>query len=313
MKFHNISRPSFSVAPSVQTSAGTNRARLRHYNSGDASKLNDMHHFVIGDLQGCAAELDQLLGRIDAASPGAGLIFVGDLVNRGPRSLQTLRRLKQLGSRVQLVLGNHDLHLLAVSQGLRASARSDTLDEILQASDRRELLDWLRQQPLALQVDGYLVVHAGVLPQWTVAQVLSLSDEVSTALRGDDWTHFLRTMYGNTPGRWDDRLTGADRLRCIVNALTRLRFCTADGEMEFATKEGPGAPPPGYLPWFDVPERKTANTPIIFGHWSTLGLITRDKLIGLDSGCVWGGKLSAMRLPDRLLLQVDCPQHQAPG
>ncbi len=313
MKFYLMGRPPLVTPLRLRTSTGADRARLRHYNSGDIIQLNDMHHFVIGDLQGCAAELDQLLERIDAASPGAGLIFVGDLVNRGPRSLQTLRRLKQLGSRVRLVLGNHDLHLLAVSQGLRASARSDTLDEILQASDRSELLNWLRQQPLALQVDGYLVVHAGVLPEWTAAQVLALANEVSAALRSDDWTDFLRTMYGNAPGRWDDRLTGADRLRCIVNALTRLRFCTAGGEMEFATKEGPGAPPPGYLPWFDVPDRKTADTPIVFGHWSTLGLITRDKLIGLDSGCVWGGKLSAMRLPDRLLLQVDCLQHQAPG
>ncbi len=272
-----------------------------------------MDLFAIGDLQGCAAQLDRLLERIDALSPGARLVFVGDLVNRGPESLRTLRLLASLGERVRTVLGNHDLHLLAAAHGVRAPSRSDTLDDILTAPDRDALLDWLRRQPLALMADGHLVVHAGVLPQWSAAQVLALSAEVAARLQGDDWVDFLRTMYGNQPLRWDDALAGPDRLRCIVNALTRLRFCTADGTMELTTKEGPGRPPPGFMPWFDVPGRKTAGTPMVFGHWSTLGLIRRDDLVGLDSGCVWGGKLSAMRLRDRWLLQVDCPQHQAPG
>ncbi len=272
-----------------------------------------MDLFAIGDLQGCAAQLERLLERIDAMSPGAPLVFVGDLVNRGPESLRTLRLLAGMGKRVRTVLGNHDLHLLAAAHGVRAPSRGDTIVDILAAPDRNVLLDWLRRQPLALMADGHLVVHAGVLPQWTAAQVLALSAEVETRLQSDDWAGFLRTMYGNEPARWDDALAGDDRLRCIVNALTRLRFCSADGVMEFSTKEGPGQPPSGYMPWFDVPGRRTAGVPVVFGHWSTLGLVQRTDLIGLDSGCVWGGKLSAMRLNDRWLLQVACPQHQVPG
>lgn len=274
---------------------------------------SEMDLFAIGDLQGCAAQLTLLLERIDAVSPDARLIFVGDLVNRGPESLRTLRLLAGMGERVRTVLGNHDLHLLAVSHGVRAPSRSDTIADLLAAPDRNFLLDWLRRQPLALLADGHLVVHAGVLPQWSAAQVLALSAEVEAQLQSDDWPAFLSTMYGNEPARWDDALAGADRFRCIVNALTRLRFCAADGTMEFATKEGPGQPPPGFMPWFDVPDRRTDGVPVVFGHWSTLGLVERPNLIGLDSGCVWGGKLSAMRLRDRWLLQVDCPQHQAPG
>lgn len=272
-----------------------------------------MDIFAIGDLQGCAAELDRLVERIDAVSPDAQLVFVGDLVNRGPESLRTLRQVKAMGGRARTVLGNHDLHLLAVAHGVRGPGRSDTIDEILNAPDRDELLDWLRRRPLALMAGEHLVVHAGVLPQWTASQVISLSAEVEQKLQSEDWTDFLHAMYGNQPSTWDDTLEGDDRLRCIVNALTRLRFCTAEGEMEFATKEGLGQSPAGYLPWFDVPYRRTADVPMVFGHWSTLGLLQRDRLIALDSGCVWGGKLSALRLSDRLLLQVDCQQHQRPG
>ena len=272
-----------------------------------------MDTFAIGDLQGCAADLERLLDRIFSVSPDARLVFVGDLVNRGPESLRTLRLVKSLGNRARTVLGNHDLHLLAVSHGVRSPGRSDTINDILNAPDRDELLDWLRYQPLALMANGHLVVHAGVLPQWTAAQVIALSAEVEAKLQSDHWTDFLNAMYGNEPAIWNDALQGADRLRCIVNALTRLRFCTADGQMEFATKEGLGNAPAGYMPWFDVPDRQTANVPVVFGHWSTLGVVQRESLIGLDSGCVWGGKLSAMRLSDRLLLQVDCSQHQRPG
>lgn len=273
----------------------------------------EMETFAIGDVQGCAGELERLLEHIDGVSPGARLVFVGDLVNRGPASLRTLRLIRSLGERARTVLGNHDLHLLAVAQGIRPPGRGDTLDDILQAPDRDALLDWLRRQPLAMMADAHLVVHAGVLPQWTAAQVLALSAEVEAQLQGDDWTGFLRTMYGNQPARWNDGLQGADRWRCIVNALTRLRFCTTDGEMEFATKEGPGQPPEGYMPWFDVPGRGTADVPLVFGHWSTLGLVQREKLSGLDSGCVWGGKLSAMRLSDRRVVQVACDGYQRPG
>ncbi len=272
-----------------------------------------MDTFAIGDLQGCAAELERLLAHIDAVSPGAQFVFVGDLVNRGPESLRTLRLVKGMGDRARTVLGNHDLHLLAVSHGVRAPGRSDTINDILDAPDCDELLDWLRRQPLALMAAGHLVVHAGVLPQWTTAQAIALSAEVEAQLQSADWADFLHTMYGNEPTRWNDALQGRDRLRCIVNAMTRLRFCSADGQMEFATKEGLGNAPAGYLPWFDVAGRRTADVPVVFGHWSTLGVVQREKLIGLDSGCVWGGKLSAMRLSDRLLLQVDCRQHQQPG
>lgn len=273
----------------------------------------EMETFAIGDVQGCAAELALLLERIEAASPRARLVFVGDLVNRGPESLRTLRQVMALGERARVVLGNHDLHLLAVSQGIRPPGRGDTLDDILQAPDRNDLLDWLRSQPLALMADDHLVVHAGVLPLWTAAKVLALSAEVEAQLQGKAWTDFLRTMYGNEPARWDEGLRGADRWRCIVNALTRLRFCTADGEMEFATKEGPGQPPAGYLPWFDVPGRRTADVPLAFGHWSTLGLVQRKNLAGLDSGCVWGGRLSAMRLSDGFVVQVACAGYRKPG
>ncbi|MEY3720226.1 MAG: hypothetical protein RL618_745 [Pseudomonadota bacterium] len=269
--------------------------------------------FVIGDLQGCRGELDLLLDRIEAKAPRARLVFVGDLVNRGPDSLGCLRRIRAMADRAQIVLGNHDLHLLAVANGIRPRGRSDTLEALLAAPDLHDLLQWLRQQPLSLMAEGHLIVHAGVLPQWTTEQTLALADEVSTVLRGSDWLDFLAQMYGNEPAQWHDDLQGADRLRCIVNALTRLRFCTVQGEMEFTSKEGPEKPPAGYMPWFDVPERLTQETPIVFGHWSTLGLILRPNIIGLDTGCVWGGKLSALRLSDRKLVQVDCPQHQHPG
>ena len=276
-----------------------------------------MDTYAIGDLQACAAQLNALLERIDAASPGARLVFVGDLVNRGPASLQTLRTVMSLGERALCVLGNHDLHLLAVSQGIRAPGKGDTIDDILNAPDREALLDWLRRQPLARIVDDQLVVHAGVLPAWSAQQAVALSQEVEAMLQSDRWVDFLRAMYGNEPSSWSDALQGADRLRCIVNAMTRIRFCTAEGQMEFQTKEGPGAPPAGYMPWFEVPGRRTAGDTVVFGHWSTLGLVQRDRLLGLDTGCVWGGKLSAIRLAadpaQRRLLQVDCPQHRLPG
>ncbi len=276
-----------------------------------------MTTYAIGDLQGCAERLDALLEKIEAQDPHAQLIFVGDLVNRGPDSLGTLRKIRALGSRARVVLGNHDLHLLAIANGIRQPNRSDTIQAILTAPDRDVLLDWLRKQPLALQQEGYLLVHAGVLPQWQSAQVLALAREVEAQLQSDDWISFLRDMYGNEPRRWDDSLQGIARLRCIVNGLTRLRYCTEDGTMEFNTKESPGTPlpayPAGYLPWYQVPGRQTQDVTVVFGHWSTMGLTLKPNVIGLDTGCVWGGKLTAVRLSDRALLQVDCPQYQQPG
>jgi bis(5'-nucleosyl)-tetraphosphatase (symmetrical) len=272
-----------------------------------------MTHYAIGDSQGCHSPVVALLDRIRADSSDPKLIFVGDLVNRGPNSLATLREIRALGDAAQVVLGNHDLHLLAVAHGIRTAHRSDTLDDILNAPDRDELLDWLRRQPLALLQDGYLMVHAGVLPQWSAQQTRALAHEVETVLSGPNWVDFLREMYGNAPARWDDALTGADRLRCIVNGLTRIRYCTGDGTMEFSSKEGADGVPAGYFPWFDVPGRKTEDVTVVFGHWSTLGLTMRPNLIGLDTGCVWGGKLTAVRLDTRAVLQVDCPQYLQPG
>ncbi len=272
-----------------------------------------MSTYAIGDLQGCHASLTLLLEKLEQTDAQARLIFVGDLVNRGPHSLATLRTIRAMGDRAVALLGNHDLHLLAVSQGIRKAHGSDTLEDILHAPDRDELLDWVRQRPLAHFEDGHLMVHAGVLPQWPASQVLALAQEVETVLRGLDWAKFLREMYGNEPARWDDALAGTDRLRCIVNALTRIRYCTPDGAMELSNKQAFGPQLKNFLPWFDMPQRRTAGTPIVFGHWSTLGLVLRPDLIGLDTGCVWGGKLTALRLSDRALVQVDCPQYQRPG
>jgi len=277
----------------------------------------EMKTYVIGDLQGCAHEAGLLLDQIHAAAGAADvrILFVGDLINRGPDSLGALRRMKALsdagGGRVEALLGNHDLHLLAVAAGVQKTSRSDTLDAILAAPDRDALIDWLRHRPLALAVEDHLLVHAGVAPQWTAAQTLALAGEVEAALRGDGWTGFLGQMYGNEPDRWDDGLSGIARLRCIVNALTRMRLCWPDGRMDFAHKESDKGPEGSSLqPWFDLPDRRTQDVTVVFGHWSALGLVQRPNLIGLDSGCVWGGKLTAVCLEDRSLLQVDCPEYR---
>ena len=273
-----------------------------------------MKTYFIGDLQGCHDQTVALIERIQTAADGPyRLLFAGDLINRGPTSLATLRHVHALAQQglADSVLGNHDLHLLAVANGIRPEHASDTLGEILDAPDRDELITWLRQRPLALQQQGHVLVHAGLLPQWSATQALSLSDEVSTMLRSDGWVAFLRSMYGNEPAAWRDDLQGTDRLRCIVNAMTRLRFCTPDGVMDFKMKESGSAPPgSGLLPWFDVPGRRSAGDTVVFGHWTALGLQLRPHRIGLDSGSVWGGKLSAVCLEDRSLLQVDCPAFQ---
>ncbi|GAA4023930.1 symmetrical bis(5'-nucleosyl)-tetraphosphatase [Actimicrobium antarcticum] len=269
--------------------------------------------YAIGDLQGCATQLQTLMENVLHSDPAARWFFVGDLVNRGPRSLDTLRMIRSLGERASCVLGNHDLHLLAVAHGIRKSSRSDTIDQILQAPDRDDLLDWLRRQSLAQLIDGHLLVHAGVPSQWTATQTLALAHEVETALRGPDWVGFLREMYGNAPERWDDALRGAERLRCIVNGLTRMRLCTSDGSMMLKAKEVDGANPAGLMPWFEVPGRRSTDVTVVFGHWSTRGLLVQPNVIGLDSGCIWGGQLTAMRLADRALFEVSCPQFQAPG
>jgi bis(5'-nucleosyl)-tetraphosphatase (symmetrical) len=274
-----------------------------------------MKTYAIGDLQGCSHEAQLLLDRITDEGEQAAIIFVGDLVNRGPASLDTLRRVAALcdasGGRVQALLGNHDLHLLAVACGAQPASRSDTLEQILAAPDRDALMDWLRRRPLAIFTGTHLLVHAGVLPAWSAQKTVALAAEVEAVLRGPDWVAFLAAMYGNQPERWDDNLAGIERLRCIVNALTRMRFCTPDGAMVLGQKEHGGAPgAPSLLPWFELPGRRSADVTVVFGHWSALGLLLRDEVIGLDSGCVWGGKLSAVCLEDRSLLQVDCPEYQ---
>lgn len=274
--------------------------------------------YLIGDVQGCDAALSRLLEKIDFSPSRDRLVLLGDLVNRGPASLNVLRRLQALGNSVSCLLGNHDLHLLAVAQGVRKPHRSDTVDDILNAPDREDLLDWLRWRPLALREEGVLMVHAGVLPQWSADQTLVLAGEVQAILRSPDWGAFMHQMYGNLPDQWQASLQGAERWRVIVNALTRLRYCTADGRMEFETKTGGVQDaPPGFLPWFDVPGRKTAENVVAFGHWSTLGWVNRPDILSLDTGCVWGGALSAVRLGDgarqRELIQVHCEQAQVPG
>ncbi|TWG86437.1 bis(5'nucleosyl)-tetraphosphatase ApaH [Cupriavidus gilardii J11] len=269
--------------------------------------------YAIGDLQGCAPSLEQLVTKIPAGAP---LRFVGDLVNRGPASLATLRMVRAMGLRAQSVLGNHDIHLLAVAAGVRNPAPSDTLDDVLSAPDREALLDWLRHRPLALAENGFLLVHAGVLPQWTAEQTLELAREVEQELQGPDWVSFLRHIFGNAADRWHDGLRGIDRHRVVINALTRLRFCTVDGVMDFKTKEGAGRAPDGFMPWFDVPGRRSADTPVVCGHWSTLGLVMRPDLMALDTGCVWGGRLTAARMApapeERNVIQIECPQYRDP-
>lgn len=278
--------------------------------------------YLLGDLQGCRQALDRMLARLSFSPSRDTLYVLGDLVNRGPDSAGVLRRLRALEGAVRPLLGNHDLHALAVHAGVRPAQRLDTLQSLVQAADARDLLDWLRQQPLALQAHGMLMVHAGVLPGWSASQTLALASEVSETLREPDSKTFLRHMYGNEPVAWDDGLQGFERLRVVVNALTRLRFCSAEGVMEFATKEGANQAPPGFMPWFEVPGRRTAQDTVAFGHWSTLGWLGRRDVLCLDTGCVWGGSLSALVIdptpaadgrPNHTLVQIPCEAAQQPG
>lgn len=275
-----------------------------------------MAHYLIGDVQGCDAPLGRLLARIGFSPSRDTLYLLGDLINRGPASAAVLRRLVACGDAAQCLLGNHDLSLLAVAHGGRTPRRNDTMDDILQSPDREALLEWLRHRSMAIHAQGILMVHGGVLPSWDLPQVLSLAGELEAVLRGPQLGAFLVQMWGNEPDHWDDALTGADRLRVIVNALTRLRFCTPQGVMDLRASGRPDQAPPGMLPWFEVPGRRTAGTTIAFGHWSTLGYLRRPDLIALDTGCVWGGCLSALRLADdgaHELIQERCEQAQAPG
>jgi bis(5'-nucleosyl)-tetraphosphatase (symmetrical) len=251
--------------------------------------------YAIGDIQGCYAELRELLAQLKFSSDRDRLWFVGDLVNRGPQSLEVLRFVRALRDNAVTVLGNHDLHLLAVAFGSHRKRRADTLDDIFAAPDRDDLLDWLLSRPLAHCERGDLMVHAGLVPQWTVEMALQVAREVESALSTDPRALF-ENMYGDEPKRWSETLVGTERLRFAINVLTRLRVCTQDGEVDLKMK---GKPPKGHSelrPWFEIEARRSIGTRIIFGHWSALGLVVRNDVVGLDSGCVWGGALTAFDL-----------------
>jgi bis(5'-nucleosyl)-tetraphosphatase (symmetrical) len=264
-----------------------------------------MTRYAVGDIQGCFDSLQALLARIRFDPAVDTLWCVGDLVNRGPKSLEVLRFMRELGSAARVVLGNHDLYLLMVAAGWRKRGKDDTVQPILDAPDAVSLLDWVAAQPLMLMEGEFAMVHAGLLPQWSVVEACSLAAEVEAVLRSETRNEFLGGLAGNQPAIWSQGLAGSDRLRCIVNAMTRMRFCTADGTMEFRHKGPPDKAPPGTMPWFDVPDRRHATHTLITGHWSALGLRITPELVSLDTGCLWGGKLTAYRLDDGAIFQVD--------
>ncbi|HMO46494.1 MAG TPA: symmetrical bis(5'-nucleosyl)-tetraphosphatase [Rubrivivax sp.] len=271
--------------------------------------------YLVGDVQGCCDALDRLLAEIGFSPSRDHLVVLGDLVNRGPDSLGTLQRLRALGGAATCLLGNHDLHLLALAHGVRQPRKDDTLDDILGSKKREQWLDWLRQRRMAYRLDGWLLVHAGVVPQWDADTTLALAAEIEALLRGPQLPKLLRRMYGDEPAQWSDALQGAERWRFVINVLTRIRFCTPEGRLELHLKEGASAAPAGFKPWFDIAGRRSAGTPIAFGHWSTLGRIDRADLLALDTGCVWGGTLSAVRIDGgrREWVQVRCAQAQQPA
>jgi bis(5'-nucleosyl)-tetraphosphatase (symmetrical) len=263
--------------------------------------------YAVGDLQGCLEPLERLLDAIAFDPARDRLWLTGDLVNRGPDSLGCLRSVKALGPAAVTVLGNHDLHLVCVAEGIEKPRPRDTLAPVLAAPDRDELVDWLRRRPLMHVEGAYALVHAGLLPEWPVAKARGLAGEVEDVLQGTGWRRFLARLYGNHPERWDDALEGDDRLRAIVNAMTRLRVCTRDGAMDLSFKGEPGERFPHRIPWFDMPGRASRTHTVICGHWSALGLHVRPKILSLDSGCVWGRTLTAVRLGDRRIWQEPCP------
>ncbi|MFP4495650.1 MAG: symmetrical bis(5'-nucleosyl)-tetraphosphatase [Halochromatium sp.] len=277
-----------------------------------------MSTYAIGDIQGCYDELRRLLDKAGFDPTKDKLWCVGDLVNRGPDSLAVVRWIKALGERAVVVLGNHDLHLLAVALADARLGKKDTLNAILAAPDRDELLHWLRHRPLLHHSEKkqFTMLHAGLPPQWDLAQARACARELEDVLRGPDHVAFLRRMYGNEPGRWSDDLSGLERLRFIVNCFTRLRWCTADGELLLQEKGDLEQAGPDALPWFRVPGRRTRDDRLLFGHWSTIGFLAEHNCWALDSGCVWGGRLSAVRVRRKkslTLIQLDCAGYLAPG
>lgn len=271
--------------------------------------------YLVGDLQGCCDALDRLLSEIGFSPSRDKLYALGDLVNRGPRSLDVLQRLAGFGDAATCLIGNHDLHLLAVAHGVRPAHRNDTLDAILDAPDRQHWIDWLRTRRMAVHEAGWLMVHAGVAPAWDLTLTLSLAAEIETQLAGPELVGFLQSMFGNEPARWKPRLEAPDRLRFAINALTRIRYVDERGTLDFKTKDGASKAPKGLVPWFEAADRQTAGVPIAFGHWSTLGLVDRPELLAIDTGCVWGGALTAVRIDEgrREIIQIACEQAQRPG
>jgi bis(5'-nucleosyl)-tetraphosphatase (symmetrical) len=270
-----------------------------------------MARWAIGDIQGCADELKELIKRIGFKADRDQLWLVGDLVNRGPDSLEVLRLVRSFGAGAVCVLGNHDLHLLAVALVQAKIRRSDTLDPILKAPDRDALLEWLIGLPLAHHApdSGELLLHAGLVPQWDALQTLQLADEVQQALRRSP-EKLLDAMYGDQPDRWQASLKGTERLRFTVNVLTRLRFCTPEGRVDLKQSGQPGSAPPPLLPWYKAPRRASSDTRVIFGHWSALGFHRGDNVLGLDTGCVWGGTLTAIDLDTVEARPVSVPSRQ---
>jgi len=269
--------------------------------------------YVIGDVQGCLHAFLELLEAIGFDPRHDRLWLTGDLVNRGEDSIGMLRWCMAHDASVVAILGNHDLHLLAVAEGFVPTHKKDTLDEILQAPDRKKVLAWLRRRPMVHREGAWLMVHAGLLPQWTAEQAVELGRELEATLRGKGYRRFLKDMYGNEPRHWADALEGQDRLRLIANAMTRTRFLNPDGGLEFLHKGVPGQAPEGLIPWFDFPRRASRDVRILIGHWSTLGLFVRDDLVALDTGCLWGGQMTAFRLEDERLFQVGCHARHQPA
>ena len=265
-----------------------------------------MATYAVGDIQGCLTPLKKLLSMVLFDPKKDMLWLVGDLVNRGPHSLHTLLFLRDLGECVKIVLGNHDLHFLKLASGAGTPSPSDTLNEVLRSRYAADLAEWLRTKPIFHKGDTYSMVHAGILPQWSLTQAESLAKEVQEQLSGKRWRSFLRNVYGNEPNKWRNSLSGITRSRVIINAFTRMRICSLSGAMNFAFKQDKAFIPKDFYAWFDVPRRKTEGDAIIFGHWSALGLLIRNNVIGLDSGCVWGRSLTAVRLEDRKVFQTNC-------
>lgn len=271
-----------------------------------------MATYAIGDIQGCYTALHALLAHLPWDPQHDRLWFVGDLVNRGPESADVLRFIRSLGNRATTVLGNHDLYLLAVAEGLVPLRPKDTFGDVLDAPDREELLAWLRQRPLLHREGPHLMIHAGLLPQWSLADAAGFAGEVERALQGPDARRVLGSFFTLERGDWSADLTGPTRMKAITDVLTRLRICTPSGHINHQFKGEAKDIPDGYLPWFEVPNRRHAEATVVFGHWSALGLYLAPNVLGLDSGCVWGRSLTAVRLEDRQLFQVPCQQCRAP-